>query len=61
MHMLYNRLYYDKIYLYSKNVAQPKYQGLLQTFAPISAECRYNVVEANTDGIIPLEELDDES
>ena len=25
MHMLYNLLYYDKIYLYSKNLEQPKY------------------------------------
>jgi len=61
MHMLYNLLYYDKIYLYSKNLEQPKYQGLLQTFAPISIECGYDVVEASNDAILPLEELDDES
>ena len=38
MHMNYNLLYLDKIYLYSKTLEQPKYQGLLQTFAPISRE-----------------------
>jgi len=61
MHMIYTLLYFDKIYLYSKNLEHPKYQGLLQTFAPISKECGYNVVEASNDQISPLEELDDES
>ena len=60
MHMLYNLLYFDKIYLYSYNLEQPKYQGLLQTFAPISAECGYNVVEASNDEIMPVSELYDE-
>jgi len=46
MHMVYQLLYYDKIYLYLKNLEQPKYQGLLQTFGPISTECGYDVVEA---------------
>ena len=61
MHMLYNLLYYDKIYLYSKNLEQPKYQGLLETFAPISRECGYDEVEASNDEIIPVSDLDDES
>jgi len=61
MHMIYNVRYYDKIYLYSKNLDQPKYQGLLQTFAPISRECGYEVVGASNDQILPLEELDDKS
>ena len=54
MHMLYHLLYYDKIFLYSKNLEQPKYQGLLQTFAPISGECGYEVIEASTDEIMSL-------
>jgi len=61
MHMLYKLLYYNKIYLYSKNLEQPKYQRLLQTFVPISAECGYDIVEASNDVILPLEELDHES
>ena len=60
MHMLYNLLYYDKIYFYSKNLEQPKYQGVLQTFAPISQECGYDVIEASNDEIMPVSELDDE-
>jgi len=58
MFMIYNLLYSDKVYLYSKNLEQ---YGLLQTFAPISRECGYNVIEASNDEISPLEELDDES
>ena len=61
MHMIYNLIFFDKIYLYSKNLEQPKYQGLLQTFRPISRECGYDVGEACNDQISPLEELDDES
>ena len=38
MHMLYKLLFYDKIYLYAKNLEQPKYRELLETFAPISEE-----------------------
>ena len=60
MHMLYNLLYFDKIYLYSQNLEQPKYQGLLQTLAPISAECGYDVIEASNDEIMPVSELDDD-
>ena len=61
MHMLYHLLYYDKIYLFSKNLEQPKYQELFQTFAPISRDVRYNVVEASNEGILPLSELDDDN
>jgi len=46
MHMLYNLFDYDKIYLYSKNLEQPKYQEPFQTFQPISRECGYDVIEA---------------
>ena len=61
MHMLYQLLYYDKIYLFSKNLEQPKYQELFQTFAPISRDVGYNVVEASNEGILPLSELDDDN
>ena len=59
MHMLYNLLYFDKIYLFSKNLEQPKYRKLLETFRPISEEVGYDVVEKNNDEIVPFEELDD--
>ncbi len=60
MHMLYNLLYYDKIYLFSKNLEQPKYRKLLETFRPISEEVRYQVIEASNDEIIPLDQLDND-
>ena len=61
MHMLYNLLYFDKIYLFSKNLQQPKCRQLLNTFRPISKEVGYNVIAEGNDELIPLEYLDDES
>ena len=61
MHMLYKLLFYDKIYLYAKNLEQPKYRELLEEFAPISDEVGYDVIEDSNDEIIPLEGLDDDN
>ena len=61
MHMLYNLLFYDKIYLFSKNLEQPKYRKLLETFEPISEEVWYNVIEESNDEIIPLQSLDNDN
>ena len=58
MHMLYQLLFYDKVYLYAKNLEQPKYMQLLDTLEPISDEVGYNVIESSNDEIIPLDELD---
>ena len=56
--MLYVLLEFDKIYLFSKNLHQNKYQALLQDFAErINPEVGYEVIEAPGDEIIPLEEL----
>ena len=52
MHMLYNLLYFDKIYLFLKNLQQPKYRELLNTFRPISKEVGYDVIEESNDEII---------
>ena len=41
MHMLYKPLYFEKIYLFSKNLEQPKYRKLLETIEPISEEAGY--------------------
>ena len=54
MHMLYNLLYFDNIYLFSKNLGQPKDRKLLETFEPISEEVGYQVIEASDDEIVPL-------
>ena len=59
MHMLYNPLLYsDKIYLFSKNLEQPKYRQLLETFRPISKKVGYDVIEESNGDVVPLESLD---
>ena len=56
--MIYELLLFDKIYLFAKNLEQDKYQYLLQNFAEnINPDVGYEVIEANGDEIIPLEEL----
>jgi len=58
LHVLYELLEFDKIYLFSKNLHQNKYQALLQDFAEqINPRVGYEVIEAPGDEIIPLEEL----
>ena len=58
LHMLYELLYFDKVFLFSKNLHQNKYQALLRDFAEnIDPEVEYEVIEAPGDEIIPLEEL----
>ena len=58
LNMIYFLLEFDKIYLFSKNLHQNKYQNLLQDFAEqINPKVGYEVIEAYGDEIIPLEEL----
>jgi len=58
LHMLYELLEFDKIYLFSTNLHQNKYKALLQGFAKrINPRVGYEVIEAPGDEIIPLEEL----
>ena len=60
LHMLYELLEYDKIYLFSKNLHQNKYQDLLQEFAEEvnpDPTVGYEVIGAYGGEIIPLEEL----
>ena len=61
MHVLYNLLYFDRIYLFSKNLEQPKYRKLLETIEPISEEVGYDIIEASNDEIIPLDQLDNDN
>ena len=60
LHMIYNLLYFDKVYLYAKNLEQSKYQNLMDVFQPISNEVGYNVIEASNDQILPVSELTDD-
>ena len=63
MHMIYNLLYFDKVYLYAKNLEQSKYQNLMDVFKLISDddEVGYDVIEASNDEIIPVLDLDSDS
>ena len=50
-------LYFDKIYLYAKNLEQEYYQELLKKFHSISEEVGYNIIETSNDKIIPVSDL----
>ena len=50
LHMLYELLEYDKIYLFSKNLHQNKYQSLLQEFAEkYNPKVGYDIIEVYGD------------
>ena len=55
--MFYRLLYFDKIYLYAKNLQQSKYQHLIDLFEPISEEAGYPTIEAGNDKIVPLDKM----
>ena len=62
MHMLYEPLlYFDKLFLYAKNLEQSKYQDLIDRFDEISKHVGYNIIECSKDEIIPVSDLDSES
>ena len=62
LHMIMKPLlYFDKIYLYAKNLQQAKYQHLLKIFEPFSKKYGYDIIEASNDEIIPLSEMNDEN
>ena len=58
--MIYRLLYYDKVFLYSKNPHQQKFQHMFKTFDPISNEVGYPVIEISNDEILPLDEISEE-
>ena len=62
LHMIYNLLYFDKIFVFSKNIQQSKYQNLIKTFEPINKEVGYDIIECYNDSkdIIPVSKLNDE-
>ena len=59
--MIYRLLYFDKIYLYAKNLQQNKYQHFLKTFEPLNKDVGYDVIEVSNDKIIPLSELSEDN
>ena len=59
--MIFRLLYFDKVYLYAKNLDQSKYQFLLRNFKPINEEAGYEVLSISPDEILPVSELEDDS
>ena len=57
LELIYKLLYFDKIYLYARNLQQSKYKHLLKSLEPISKQVGYNVIEGSNDEIIPLTDL----
>ena len=55
--MIYRFLYFDKIYLYVKNLQESKYQHLIDLFEPISQEAGYPIIEARNYKIIALDKM----
>ena len=50
-------LYFDKIYLYAKNLEKEKYQNLMKEMNEANEEAEYNVMEVSNDKIIPITHL----
>jgi len=57
LHMIMNLLYFDKCYLYAKNLEQSKYEYLMKTFKPMSEEVGYDILEVINDKIQPVSEM----
>ena len=64
IHMLRAPLiYYDKLYLYSKNLEQKKYQDLIKCLEKIARKCKIpldDILEVSNDDIIDLDEIEAE-
>ena len=52
-------LFFDKVFLYAKNLQQNKYQYLLKKFEPLSKKYGYNIIEASNGDIISLDDMAD--
>jgi len=57
LHMIMNLLYFDKCYLYAKNLEQSKYEYLMKALKPVSKEVGYDILEVSNDEIKPVSEM----
>ena len=55
--MIMNLLYFDKCYLYAKNLEQSKYEYLMKALKPVSKEVGYDILEVSNDEIQPVSEI----
>ena len=54
LNMIMDLLFFDKIFLYRKNLEQPKIQFLIKAMKDISKEAGYPIIECSNDKIIPV-------
>ena len=60
-HMLIEPLlYYDKIYLYARNLEHDKYKKLIQKMIEMSHESGYEIINVSNDEITPVTEMENE-
>ena len=58
-HMLIKPLlYYDEIYLYTRNLEQNKYKSLIQKMTELSMKLGYEILHVSNDEITPVTEMD---
>ena len=57
MHMIYNLLYFDKVYLYAKNLDQSKYQNLMDILQPITMKLVMMLLKQVMIKLFPLKTL----
>ena len=54
-------LFYDKLYLYAKNIEQSKHKHMIDNLTDVSKQVSYNVFHYNNGDIIPVDEMDTKS
>ena len=58
-HMLIKPLlYFDEIYLYTRNLEQDKYKKLMQKMRELSSKVGYEILHVSNDEITPVSEMD---
>lgn len=50
-------VYFDKVYLYIKNLEEEEYESLMGIFEPINKEAGYKIIETSNDKIIPVSDM----
>ena len=54
-------LFYDKLYLYAKNIEQSKHKHMIDNLTDVSKQVSYDVFHHNNGDIIPVDEMDTNS
>ena len=54
-------LFYDKLYLYAKNIEQSKHKHMIDNLTDVRKQVRYDVFHHNNGDIIPVDEMDTNS